>query len=38
MLLEDSDDILGVGDELDTTEHGALWYAAVDVDWSTMNF
>jgi len=32
VLLEDGDDILSVGDELDRTEHGALWYAVVDVD------
>jgi len=34
VLFEDGDYILGVGDELDKTEHGALWYAAVDVDQS----
>jgi len=32
VLLEDGDYILGLGDELDRTEHGALWYAAVGVD------
>jgi len=32
VLLEDGYDVLDVGDELDRTEHGALWYAAVDVD------
>jgi len=32
VLLEDGDNILGVGDELDRTEHGALWYAAAAVD------
>jgi len=34
VFLGDGDDVLDVGecDELDRTEHGALWYAAVDVD------